>query len=269
MCRNALKNQLCLGIMTCQVRLTMPVDVPGITLFRSLIPPMATPVNQLLELLPRKERDMLLENFEQVDMEFGEILCEADVPYQHVYFPLTGFISQMEVINNHLPLEMGLIGNEGMLGVTLLLSVKDAPQRAVVQGGGMALRLTVRQFQRVLRASPELLRILGRYQYVSLTQLSQIAACTHFHEVEPRLARWLLMTHDRAEGDHFHLTHNYLANMLGVQRSAVTIAAGSLQQRKLIQYSRGQIQVLNRKGLESVSCECYAEIIRDYNHQFM
>jgi len=255
--------------MTCQGRSGVCLVLPISTIMQEYYLPMSNPRNRLLDLLPRKDRDKILGRIEQVDIEFGEILCEPDAPYQHVYFPLTGFISLMAVIKGHLPLEMGLIGNEGMLGVTLLLGVKNAPQRGVVQGTGTALRLTVRQFQRALHDSPALIKILNLYQYVILTQLSQTAACTHFHEVEPRLARWLLMTHDRAAGDHFNLTHHYLAEMLGVQRSAVTIAAGSLQLRKLIKYTRGQIHILNRKGLEAVSCECYAEIIKDYEQQLM
>jgi CRP-like cAMP-binding protein len=228
----------------------------------------SVPVNLLLQGLPRKDRDLIMKQLVPIDMQFGDILCGHDQPYQDVYFPLSGFISLMVVIDNHPPLEVGLIGNEGMLGVTLVLGVNNSPQHAVVQGAGTALRMTSSQLIRVLRASPALLKSMNRYQYVLLAQLSQLAACTHFHEVDARLARWLLMTHDRAEADNFHLTHQYLADMLGVQRSAVTIAAGILQKRKLISYSRGEITVLKRKGLEAVSCECYDAIIQDYAQQF-
>jgi len=228
----------------------------------------SAPVNLLLQRLPRKDRDLIMKQLVPIDMQFGDILCGHDQPYQYVYFPLSGFISLMVVIDNHPPLEVGLIGNEGMLGVTLVLGVNNSPQRAIVQGAGTALRMTSSQLIRVLRASPALLKSMNRYQYVLLAQLSQLAACTHFHEVDARLARWLLMTHDRAEADNFHLTHQYLADMLGVQRSAVTIAAGILQKRKLISYSRGEITVLKRKGLEAVSCECYDAIIQDYAQQF-
>jgi len=216
-----------------------------------------TPVNLLLKGLPRKDRELITKRLVQVDLQFGDILCGHDQPYQHVYFPLSGFISLMVVVDNHPPLEVGLIGKEGMLGVTLTLGVNNSPQHAVVQGPGTALRMTSNQFLRALRESPAL-----------LAQLSQLAACTHFHEVDARLARWLLMTHDRADTDSFHLTHQYLADMLGVQRSAVTIAAGILQKRKLISYSRGEITVLKRKGLEAVSCECYDAVIQDYAQVF-
>ena len=167
-------------------------------------------------------------------------------------------------VSGHPALEMGLIGSEGMLGATLVLGVATVPLRAVVQGPGRALRMTVAQLHAAIASSPALLRTLKRYLYVLMEQLSRTAACTRFHEIEARLTRWLLMTHDRAHADRFHLTHQFLADMLGVQRSAVTIAAGDLQERGLIEYTRGQIHVLDRKGLESVSCECYELVVADY-----
>ncbi|MEF9671842.1 helix-turn-helix domain-containing protein [Pseudomonas sp. PCH446] len=130
--------------------------------------------------------------------------------------------------------------------------------RSVVQGAGNALRMSGLSLQLVLRDSPSLSNCLNQYLYVQLMQLAQTAACTHFHEIEPRLARWLLMTHDRAHANHFHLTHACLANRLGVRRSGVTLAAGALQQRGLIRYTRGEITILDRKGLEAASCECYS-----------
>lgn len=221
-------------------------------------------VNRLLGGLPRRERDRILQRCEPVDLVFGAVLCESDHTFPHVYFPLTGFISLVETVGGHQPLEMGLIGFEGMLGVTLVLGVNTAPLRGVVHGSGTALRMAVPQFQRELPSNPALLRTLKRYLYVLMAQLSQTTGCTRFHEVEARLARWLLMTHDRAHADHFHLTHEFLADMLGVRRSGVTIAAGDLQHRKLIGYTRGEITILDRKGLEAASCECYDAVIDDY-----
>ena len=220
--------------------------------------------NRLIGGLPRKDRKRILERCEPVDLVFGAILCEPDVPFGQVYFPLSGFISLVAPLIGHQPLEMGLIGSEGMLGVTLVLGVDAAPLRAVVQGSGTALRMTAPQFRRELRDSPSLHRTLNRYLYVLMAQLSQTAACTRFHETDARLARWLLMTHDRAHGNHFNLTHEFLADMLGVRRSGVTIAAGGLQRRKLISYTRGEIRILNRSGLEAASCECYDAVVRDY-----
>jgi CRP-like cAMP-binding protein len=220
--------------------------------------------NRLIAGVPSKARAKLLANCEQVDLAFGDRLSEAGKPIKHVYFPLVGFVSLVADLNGHQPLEMGLVGNEGMLGVTLKLGIKTAPMRAVVQGTGTALRMTGADFTRLLRRSPAMFHILDRYLYVLMAQLTRSSACTRFHEIEPRLARWLLMTHDRAHADHFHLTHEFLADMLGVRRSGVSIAAGALQLRNLIGYSRGEIRILNRKGLESASCECYDAMQEDY-----
>jgi hypothetical protein len=177
---------------------------------------------------------------------------------------VTGFISLVASVTGHPPLEMGLIGSEGVLGVTLVLGVDLAELRGVVQGTGTALCMTGPQARRELKRSPALHRTFSRYLYVILAQNSQSAVCARFHHIEERLARWLLMTHDRADKDYFDLTHSFLADMLGVRRSAVTIAAGALQSRNLIGYTRGRIHVLNRRGLEAASCECYQAITRDY-----
>jgi CRP-like cAMP-binding protein len=220
--------------------------------------------NRLIAALPSKDRARLLANCEPVDLVFGDMLSEAHQPIKHVYFPLVGFISLVAALVGHQPLEMGLVGNEGMLGMTLKLGIKTAPMRAVVQGTGTALRMTGSNFTRCLADTPAMFRILDRYLYVMMAQLTRSSACTRFHEIEPRLARWLLMSHDRAHADHFYLTHEFLADMLGVRRSGVSIAAGALQMRKLIRYSRGEIQILNRKGLEAASCECYNAMQKDY-----
>ncbi|MGQ0700016.1 MAG: Crp/Fnr family transcriptional regulator [Panacagrimonas sp.] len=225
-------------------------------------------VNRLIEGLPRAERKKLLDRCETVDLVFGTVLCEPDQPFRHVHFPLSGFISLVAPLTGHQPLEMGLIGNEGVLGATLVLGVNEVPLRALVQGSGSALRMTTVQFRKELHGSPALLRILNRYLYVLMAQLAQTAGCTRFHEVEARLSRWLLMTHDRAHADHFHLTHDFLAGMLGVRRSGITIAAGALQDRGLISYTRGEISIIDRKGLEAASCECYAAVIEDYARLF-
>lgn len=225
-------------------------------------------VNRLLEGMPREARDKVLDLCEPVNLTFGTVLCEANQPLRYAYFPLTGFISLVVMVKYHPPLEIGLIGNEGMLGATLALDVASAQLRGIVQGSGTALRLTAAQLRRLLRESPALRRTLKHYLFVQLAQQSSSIACSRFHEIKSRLARWLLMTHDRAHADHFHLTHQYLADMLGVQRSAVTIAAGGLQKKKVIRYVRGEITVLNRPGLEAASCECYRAIIEDHQRQF-
>lgn len=221
-------------------------------------------INRLIDGLSRKDRDGLLEHGEPVELAFGEILCEARQTIPFVYFPLSAFISLVDTAGKHTPLELGLVGNEGMLGATLVLGTDEAQMRAIVQGKGTALRLTVPLLRRQLLASPSLLRALQRYLYVITTQLAKSVTCIHFHEVEPRLARWLLMTHDRAHADTFYLTHEYLAGMLGVRRSGVTVAAGALQRRSLIRYARGDISIVDRKGLEAASCECYGAALETY-----
>jgi len=227
-----------------------------------------TIVNLLLDGLPAKDRDRIVRRAEVVSLPFGTILCEPDEPFEHVYFPQSAFISLVSRVGKHPPLEMGLIGNEGMLGATLTLGVAAAPLRGVVQGAGEALRLSVKDLEEELGHSPSLVKALNGYLYVLMAQLMQTAGCTRFHEIDARLSRWLLMTHDRAHADHFHLTHQFLADMLGVQRSAVTIAAGSLQQRGLISYTRGEITILDRRGLEGTACECYAAVVKDYAQVF-
>ena len=182
--------------------------------------------NQLIEALPRRDGNRIMAGCEAVELVAGTVLCERDRPLTHVYFPVVGFISLVTTLEGHRPLELSLIGNEGMLGVTLGIGMTMAPTEAIVQGSGKALRMSVEQFTRELRRSPALQRVLNRHVYMLLVQLARTAGCTHFHEIEPRLARWLLVTHDRAQADQFHLTHQLLADMLGVRRSGVTIAAG-------------------------------------------
>jgi CRP-like cAMP-binding protein len=224
--------------------------------------------NRLIAGLPRQDRGRLLRCCEQVELAVGEILCEADRSFRYVYFPLTGLISLVKTVDGDRPLEMGSIGNEGVLGVTLVLGIDAAPLRGLVRCGGIALRTTALQLRQEIHASPALRRMLNRYLYVLMGQWAQATACTHFHEIELQLTRRLLMAHDRADADHFHLTHQVLAEMLGVQRSAITIAAGALQQRKLIRYTRGEITVLSRRGLEAASCECYGAGVERYREMF-
>jgi CRP-like cAMP-binding protein len=212
--------------------------------------------NRLLDALLHKDREQLLANFEHIELDMGEVLYRAGEVIPHVYFPTGGFISLVAPIDST-NLEVGLVGNEGVLGITLLLGVDIAPFTALVQGTGTALRITASSFLRILEQSPELHQVLKRYLYVTMSQLAQTAACTRFHLVEGRLARWLLMTQDRAHSDHFHITHVFLAYMLGVRRVGITKAANALQQRKLISYQRGDIRILDRPGLEVVSCGCY------------
>jgi CRP-like cAMP-binding protein len=218
----------------------------------------APSTNSILAALPDSEQKRILAGCDSVDIFFGDVLAEPGEPLQYVYFPTEGFISLVAKIDGQTRLEVGLVGNEGMLGVTLLLGVNTSPLHALVQGSGAALRMDAATFGRELNNSPALQGLLKRYLYVELEQLAQTAACTHYHVVEERLARWLLMTQDRAHSNVFHITHEFLAFMLGVRRVGVTTAAMSLHNRKLINYSRGDITILSRRGLEAASCGCYA-----------
>lgn len=217
----------------------------------------AVPVtNRLLDALLHKDREQLLANCEHTELNIGEVLYRAGEVIPHIYFPTGSFISLVAPIDST-NLEVGIVGNEGVLGITLMLGVDIAPFAALVQGSGFALRITASSFLRILEQGPELHQLLKRYLYVSMSQLAQTAACTRFHLVEARLARWLLMTGDRAHSDHIHITHVFLAYMLGVRRVGITKAANMLQQRKLINYQRGDITILDRAGLEAASCGCY------------
>ncbi len=214
--------------------------------------------NYLIERLPPRERTRLLALCEQVELSLSEVLCEAGAPTLHVYFPTDSFISLVACNDEHPGLEMGMVGREGMLGAHLVLGVAISPLRALVQGPGTSWRVGAPAFRAALAQSPVLLRELKRYVYVLMAQTVQSAGCLHFHLIAPRLARWLLISQDRAHNARFHVTHEFLAYMLGVRRVGVTVAAGELQRRGLIIYKRGELTVLDRKGLEAAACGCYA-----------
>ena len=190
-------------------------------------------------------------------MVLHAVQCEPQARMLHALFPLSGFLSLVMQLDDAPGLEVGMVGNEGMLGLPLALGVSAMPWHVVVQGAGMALRIPARVFTALLEECPALRTAMHRYAYVLLSQTGSIAACNRFHSVSQRLSRWLLMSHDRANADTFEMTQEFLAYMLGVRRVSVTQAASALQAAHLISYHRGQIAVLDRDGLESAACHCY------------
>jgi CRP-like cAMP-binding protein len=222
--------------------------------------------NSLLAALPRATSRRLLAILEPVELVFGNVLYEPGQAIRHVFFPGSSLVSLLTLADGHLALEVGLIGREGMVGIPLVLGHGTSPVRALVQGGGSALRMPAARFLREVRASLPLQRELYRYAHTLMVQISQTAACNRFHVIETRLARWLLMTQDRLKLDQFLMTQEFLGHMLGVRRVGVTKAARALQNRKLISYNRGNIVVLDRKGLEAAACRCY-EIVKDMHER--
>jgi CRP-like cAMP-binding protein len=221
--------------------------------------------NHLIELLPREDRRRLLTLCRPVVLTMGQTLSDPGAATKNVYFPIHSFVSLVTVTNGKPTLEVGMVGREGLLGVQLALGVPTAPLHSIVQGPGDAWIVAAAAFQRELKRSPALRRLVNRYLYVLMAQFASSAACIRFHRIEERLARWLSMTRDRAHGDRFHVTHEFLAYMLGVRRVGITSAAGKLQRRGLIEYHRGAVNVLDLAGLRKAACECYAVNQRVYD----
>jgi CRP-like cAMP-binding protein len=188
------------------------------------------------------------------------VLYDGGESIRHVYFPDDGLISLLVVMDDETVREIGVIGNEGMLGTALALGVRTAPTRALIQLPGSAMRMKAGALREELKRGGALPNVLRRYAHALFTQVSQSAACVSSHAVNKRLARWLLMTHDHAPGDEFEMKHEFMAMMLGVTRSVVTRAAGHLQGEEMIRYTRGRVTVLNRGRLEATSCECYGVV---------
>ena len=220
--------------------------------------------NTLLSGLRANDRRRMLARCEPVELAFEEVLYEKGDRIRHVHFPIGGFVSLISEVDIGSNLEVGLVGAEGMVGTSLLLGVKEASLRVLVQGAGSALRMDANQFSRELKRSPPLRERLNLYLYVLNVQVTQMAACARYHLVEARLARWLLMTRDRAQSNDFRMTQEFLAYMLGVRRAGITRAASGLQRRKLIRYIRGEMRILDARGLEKVSCECHEKAARLY-----
>jgi CRP-like cAMP-binding protein len=220
--------------------------------------------NTLIDALPRTARNRLLSICESVDLVSGSLVSGTDTPTRHVYFPTGSILSLMTSSKNSPMLEVGMVGSEGMLGLQVVLDVDSVPLQASVRGPGTAWRVATEPFNRELARSPALQQSLNFYLQVILLQLTSEARCVRFHQINQRLARWLLMTHDRTHADSFHVTQAQIAHLMGVRRVGIAKAAGALQRRGIIKYVRGVLTIRDRKALESQSCGCYETARKTY-----
>jgi CRP-like cAMP-binding protein len=224
--------------------------------------------NRLLAALSRRDFLRLSGHLEPVSLSLGEVLHEPGARIKHVYFPCSGVVSLLTVVGASKATEVAVVGNEGVVGGATTLDVDVSHVRAVVQGGGTAMRIAPALLRSQLKSNSAWFRELFRFTNALMSQAAQTAACNRFHTVEARLARWLLATRDRMQSRHLHLTHEFLSLMLGVRRVGVTAAATSLQKRKLITYSRGNIQLLDPAALEDAACECYRAVKEIYRRSY-
>lgn len=221
--------------------------------------------NRLLAALPRKEYERVAPHVEEVSFEQGQVLYEPNEPIKYVHFPLSGVNSMLVTTRTGASVEISLVGREGFVGFQPLLGVKSAPNRAISQIPGHALRIKSDTLKKEFDRGDSLQAILHRQIQSQIVQMSQGAACNRLHEVNERMARWLLMMHDRAESDKLPLTHEFLSQMLGANRATVSLTAGVFQQASLIRYARGTITILNREGLEEIACECYQVVKAEFD----
>jgi CRP-like cAMP-binding protein len=223
--------------------------------------------NRLLRTLSRRDYEQLVPHLEPVDLPLRMVLLESGADVTHAYFPLSGMASMVNEMKDG-TVEVGTVGNEGMVGTALLLHSKSMTTRTFMQLSGAGLRIEAEPLRRMIRQSPDAERLFFRYAQTMFDQLAQWVACNRLHALEARCARWLLMTADRAGGDSFTLTHEFLSYMLGVHRPAVSLVASELSERGLLRYRRGAVSIIDRAGLEAVSCECYAIARRSVDQLF-
>ena len=221
--------------------------------------------NHLLDALLIAEYDRLFPNLELVKMSLGEILYESGGQLKHVYFPVNSIVSLLYVMEDGASAEIAVVGNEGILGISIFMGGETTPSRAVVQSEGYSYRLKAQLLKDEFNRAGPVMRLLLRYTQALITQMSQTAVCNRHHSVEQQLCRWLLLSLDRLTSDELTMTQELIANMLGVRREGVTEAAGKLQRAGLIDYSRGHIKVLNRPGLEGRVCECYQVVKAEFD----
>jgi CRP-like cAMP-binding protein len=220
--------------------------------------------NRILNALTRSEYERLTPHLEPVTLWAGEVLCQPDQPITHVYFPNRGTVSIVSPFEDGRSVEVGMVGNEGMFGVCVFLGSISTPLLAQVQLAGDGLRMRADVLKKEFEKGGQLQDLLLRYTQAFITQIAQTAACNRAHPMEGRLSKWLLMCEDRANSKELELTHEFIGTMLGVRRAGVTVAAGVLKQRGLIEYSRGHITIMDREGLEAISCECYPIVKKEF-----
>jgi CRP-like cAMP-binding protein len=219
----------------------------------------------LLAALPDDEWQRWLPALESVDMPLGQVLYESGTTLSHVYFPTTSIVSLLYVMEDGASAEIAVVGNEGIVGISLFMGGGSTPSRAVVQSAGRGLRLTAQLMRDEFNKNGSVLHLLLRYTQALITQMAQTAVCNRHHSLDQQLCRWLLLSLDRLQGDELVMTQELIANMLGVRREGVTEAALHLQQAGLIRYTRGRISVLDRAALERRTCECYAVVKTEYD----
>jgi CRP-like cAMP-binding protein len=225
-----------------------------------------SPANRVLASLPPESYQRLRAQLEPAILTFGQILYEPGETIRQIYFPVDCLISLLTAVDKRRTLEVGMVGNEGMAGMPVVLGVEFSGVRALVQGAGSALCMSSTRFRVAFDQDLPLQQALLRYTHALMAQISQTAACNRFHAAEARLARWLLMTRERVGSDNFPLTHEFLAHMLGLRREGVTEAASALKRRKLIGYSRGKMQILDVRGLKASTCSCYQTVNTVFQH---
>ncbi|MGK2900816.1 MAG: Crp/Fnr family transcriptional regulator [Burkholderiaceae bacterium] len=221
-------------------------------------------LNRLLAALPAPDWQRCAPKLEPVELPLGHVLHESGVALSHVYFPTTAIVSLLYVMENGASAEIAVVGNEGLVGISLFMGGETTPSRAVVQSGGQGFRMRAETLKDEF-ANPSVMHLLLRFTQALITQMAQTAVCNRHHLLDQQLCRWLLLSHDRLQGDELVMTQELIANMLGVRREGVTAAAHKLQQAGVIDYARGHIRLLDRARLEQRSCECYAVVKKEYD----
>ena len=232
---------------------------------QEMVKTLAVPNNQLLAAMPAAEWQRLASEIEEVDLVLGQALYEPGVTLSYAYFPVTAIVSLLYVLENGSSAEIAVVGNEGLIGISLFMGGESTPSRAVVQSAGKGYRLPAQALKDEFNRGGVVLHLLLRYTQALITQMSQTAVCNRHHSLDQQLCRWLLLSLDRLEGSELVMTQELISNMLGVRREGVTEAALQLQAAGLIRYSRGRISVLDRPGIEKRSCECYRVVKKEYD----